>query len=379
MTDNELHLRMIIHQALYDIEKSLNAKVTSMEKIKTVYGFNTTSFHIKVSLANGNTTSYFLKFGNTERIRQELAGISFVEKFIPTPKVVLTSKEESFRFGWTLSEYISGKLMAENFLEIENRNDLKLFCELEKEKELLLRNLHDKIKTILSYKSYIGSRVNQLFYGRLFGERYQLFFARDHNNLSSYFNHRLIVNGKKFQFTIGETLKMIQEKYTPQADREVMAIMGHGDAHHGNIILNSKIWFIDNEYADFMPPFMELAKPYYNDFIGRLFFHHPKILNQYFQIDHFEEKNNQLVFKISYPQKMINSLAITQVKLQMRNKFVNNKTDDFLSLNDYLVLCHTLTRDPNAYPTESRLLFLVFIVILAQFDPFDPESIYKFF
>ena len=172
---------------------------------------------------------------------------------------------------------------------------------------------------------------------------------------------------------------MIQEKYTPQADREVMAIMGHGDAHHGNIILNSKIWFIDNEYADFMPPFMELAKPYYNDFIGRLFFHHPKILNQYFQIDHFEEKNNQLVFKISYPQKMINSLAITQVKLQMRNKFVNNKTDDFLSLNDYLVLCHTLTRDPNAYPTESRLLFLVFIVILAQFDPFDPESIYKFF
>jgi hypothetical protein len=62
-----------------------------------------------------------------------------------------------------------------------------------------------------------------------------------------------------------------------------------------------------------------------------------------------------------------------------RKKFVNKKTKDFLSLNDYLVLCHALTKDPNAYPFKTRLLFLIFTVILAQFDPLDPESIYDFF
>ena len=154
--------------------------------------------------------------------------------------------------------------------------------------------------------------------------------------------------------------------------------MGQGDAHHGNIIVDKKIWFIDNEYADFMLPFMELAKPYYNDFIGTLFFHHHKTLNQYFQIKKFKDTGNKLIFRIRCPQKIDNFLKVTQIKLQERKRLVNKKTEDFLSLNDYLVLCHTLTKNPNNYSTKTKLLFLIFTVILAKFDLFNPGSIYDF-
>jgi len=376
--NNRLSLRPVLKHSLAEIEKSLNVKVIHLERITKIYGSGANSFLIKTISTKNKIVFYFLKFNKEEYIERELAGARFIKKLLPTPKIILIPKKKLFVLRWILFEYVPGKLMAEEFLQIKDRKDLELFCELEKQKEKLLNNFYSKSKIKISYDDYIKSRTNRLFYDRLLGERYKLFFKKNADNISLYFNRQLIVNNIKFPHTVDQIFESIRKKYSLRNNKKIITIMGQGDAHHGNIIVNQKIWFIDNEYADFIPPFMELAKPYYNDFIGTLFFHHHKILNQHFQINHFEDTGTRLVFKIKYPQKITNFLKITQIKLRERKKIINNKTEDFLSLNDYLVLCHALTKDPNTYPIKTQLLFLVFTAILAQFDPFNPESIYNF-
>ena len=378
ITNHKLLLQAALKHSLIEIEKSLNVKIVGLEKILKIYGSNADCFLIKTISIKNKIVTYCLKFSKNQYIKRELEGTQFIEKFLPTSKIILISKKKLFLPKWILFEYVQGKLMAERFLEIKNKKDLELFCQLEKQKEKLLNNLYSRSKIKISYNNYIKSRANRLFYDRLFGKRYKFFFTKNPNNISSYFNRQLIVNNIRFSYTINQIFGSIKKKYSSQNNKEVIAIMGQGDAHHGNIIVNRRIWFIDNEYADFIPPFMELSKPYYNDFIGILFFHHHKILNQYFQIKHFKDTGTQLVFEIKCPQKITNFLKITRIKLQEREKLINDRTEDFLSLNDYLVLCHTLTKDPNTYPFKTQLLFLVFTAILARFDPLRPESIYDF-
>lgn len=358
-----------------EIEKSLSVKVVRVEKVTKIYGSKTNSFLIKTVSVKNKNVIYFLKFSKKENIKEEIKSNQFLKKFLSIPKIILISKT----FKWMLFEYVSGKLMAEKFLQIKNEKDLKLFCKIERQKEKLLKVLHSVSKIKINYDSYIKSHTNRLFYDRLFGKRYKLFFAKSSNNISLYFDRQFIINNKELPYTVNQILESIRKKYFPHNNRKVTAIIGQGDAHHGNIIIDKKIWFIDNEYADFIPPFMELAKPYYNDFIGTLFFHHHNTLNQYFQIKHFKDTSAKLVFRIKCPKKINNFLKVTHIKLQERKKLVNKKTKDFLSLNDYLVLCHTLTKNPNNYPLKTRLLFLIFTAILAKFDPFNPDSMYDSF
>jgi hypothetical protein len=159
----------------------------------------------------------------------------------------------------------------------------------------------------------------------------------------------------------------------------IPVIMGQGDTHHGNIIVDDDIWFIDNEYADFSSPFMELAKAYYNDFIGILFFHHHDTLNNYFRMQSVVDNGTEIILEIDCPQKITDFIKITEIKLRERSLLVNKNAVDILSLNDYLILCHTLTKNPNSYPQNIQFLFMAFIVVLSQFDPLKPTSIYDYF
>ncbi len=372
--NNILFSQIVLKYSLAEIEKSLSVKIVRIERIRKIYGSKANSFLIKTVSAKDKNVVYFLKFSKEKDIKKEIEGNQFLKRFLPIPKIILISKA----FKWILFEYISGNLMAEKFSKIKNKEDLRLFCKIERQKEKLLNILHSKSKIKINYDNYIKSRANRLFYHRLFGERHELFFAKNFNNISSYFDRQFIINNKEFPYTVNQIFESIRKKYFSHSNRKVTAIMGQGDAHHGNIIVNKKTWFIDNEYADFMPPLMELAKPYYNDFIGTLFFHHHKTLNQYFQIKHFKDTGTKLIFRIKCPKKINNFLKVTQIKLQERKKLVHKKTEDFLSLNDYLVLCHTLTKNPNKYPLKTKLLFLIFTIILAKFDPFNPDSIYDF-
>ncbi|PIR89987.1 hypothetical protein COS93_01320 [bacterium (Candidatus Gribaldobacteria) CG07_land_8_20_14_0_80_33_18] len=240
-TNNRLLLRSALKHSLVEIEKSLNVKVVGLERIIKIYGSNTNSFLVKTISTKNEIVSYFLKFNEKKHIERELEVTRFIEKFLLTPKIILISKKKLFALRWVLFEYVPGNLMTEKFLQIKNRKDLELFCKIEKQKEKLLSNLYYKSKIKINYNSYIKSRTNQLFYNRLFGERYELFFVKNPNNISLYFDRQIVVNNIKFPYTVNQIFKSIRKKYSLQNNKKIIATMGQGDAHHGNIIINKKI------------------------------------------------------------------------------------------------------------------------------------------
>lgn len=366
-------------RTLAEIEASLNAKIVEVERITKIYGSDAESFLLESSSSKKKTTTHFLKLEDENRIRREIAGTRFVENVLPVPKIIAASREKSSSTGWILFERVRGKLMAEKYLNVKTENDFGLFCELERQKENLLKSLYSQPATTISRSDYFALPANRLFRERLCGERYKDFFTGKENNVSRYFDRHISINGHRFPLTVNEIFESIKGKYSKGRAKTIAAPMGHGDAHHGNIIAGRDVKFIDNEYAGFIPPFMELAKPYYNDFIGILFFHHHPTLDEYFQIKDMEDTDATFFLQIAARQKITRPIKITQIKLSSRKKWVNAATDDFLSLNDYLIFSHALTKNPNAYPPNTQLLFLAFIEILAQFDPLDPESIYRFF
>lgn len=374
-----LTLHTAIKHSFSEIENNLGTKIIGIERATKTYGSNVNSFFIKTLSDSGIQKNYFLKFGRENNIDNELKGCDFIKGIIDTPKIVLFSKKKFFGYEWILYEYIHGHLMSEVFLMTEDNKKLTDFFELEKQKELLLNKLHSKDTNMMNYADYIKCKSNELFRDRFLGKRYKEFYKNKTNNVSSLFDRTLFVNEKLLNLTANQVFNNIRKKYKAEHHNKIKSIMGHGDAHHGNIIINNGIWFIDNEYAGYITPFMELAKPYYNDFLGTLFFHHNEILNKYFNITDYKDNGKKIHLKIEIPEHINKYIETTQIKLSERKTTINEKTEDFLSLNDYLVLCHVLTKDPNNYSQPTQKLFLVFIILLSLFDPYNPESIYSYF
>lgn len=377
---SSMSLDYALKNSVKEITESLNSEIVGIERVMKIYGSNANSFILKTLNTENRLKIYFLKFSREGHIEDEVLGDNLVYKYLPTPPLILTSKRKRFGFEWALFEYVDGELMSKKFKDSELRNKNNEFLILEKEKENLLKKMHC-LKKQITFKEYLISKTNLLFYNRINGVRYKSFYQNNPSNLSSYFNKNITINNHTFTQTIDETFEQIRNKYTGHKDSNtsLTAILGHGDAHHGNIIVNDKIQFIDNEYAGYIPPFMEFAKPYYNDFIGTLFFHYNDLLLKYFHIDSVKNEPTSLEVKVSIPLKMNLRILVTETKVTARKATANRTSKDFLSLNEYLVMCHTLNRDPNNYDKDTQIMFLIFTLILANFDPFEPSSIYKFF
>ncbi len=373
--------RNVFRNSASEINKYLGSEIVDIESLSNVYGSSSNNFIINTRDASDKLKKYILKFSLPEHVENEIKGDRLIRNYLPTPALVLSSKKKVSNFGWTLYDYLDGKLMIEKFIDAESQSKHEEMLELEQNKEELLKNLHKFHKNDFDFSNYFQCRANLLFYDRLMGKRFKNFYQATPDNLSSCFSKKIYLNGKPFPLTVKEVFDQILNKYIvgKERNKNLLAILGHGDAHYGNIIVNKKIWFIDNEYAGYMTPFMELAKPYYNDFIGNLFFHYNSLLNEYFQVKSFDDKKDSIQIKINTGKEMKLRSLITEIKISSRRLTVNKKTRDYLSLNDYLILCHTLTKNPNKYERKAQIMFLVFILILANFDPFDPNSIYKFF
>ena len=364
---------------LKNISVNLNVRVIGVERLTGAYNSTKNIFKIKTISKKGIRRLYFLKFNRDKDVGGEIGGIKFIGDVVNTPKVILFSKIGlNEKDKWILFEYIDGILMSNKFCVVNKRKELNSFLKLEIIKERKLSRLHSLCLKKINYNQYLKARTNKLFYKRFIGKRFHDFYC-SHDNVSSLFDRKFYINGRRMSATINQLIADLKNKYKNNELERVPVIMGHGDAHHGNILVNDDIWFIDNEYAGYVTPFMEVAKPYYNDFIGSLFFHNQKELKKCFKLTKFLDDGENIFINVKMSKIIVKYVAITNVKLSERKYLVNKETKDFLSLNDYLLLCHLLTKNPNFYSSYTQKLFLIFCLLLASFDPFKPESIYKYF
>jgi hypothetical protein len=382
-SNRRLDLVSALKLVVSEIETKLGVEVCGFERVLKIWGANSNSFYLNVIGKNNKKDRYFLKFfDQSQTVRDEVKMSEELVKFLPTPEIVLYSTPRFLIPPWVLYKFTLGKLMSEMLLEAETgKYELRNFLRFEEEKEERLKNLYENKQGVIRGNSYFGIPANRLFYSRINGKRMEEFYSND--SISKYFNKNIKLNGRKFRRSIGEVFDDIRRKYEMVKDTEFKVVFGHGDAHHGNLLVarGEKVSFIDNEYGGWLTVPMECSKPYYNDLFLKYFYPFDQASANYFNLDRVEEEGNQLDLKMSLVKKTDERVEVAKVKLRNREKLLRDRSfNDVVDFKDYLFMCHTLARNPNNMKCEvAKYLFLVTCLILEEFDPLDPESFYSYF
>lgn len=208
--------------------------------------------------------------------------------------------------------------------------------------------------------------IHQLFWHRLNGERFQHFYANKMLPLPTSsklptlsFEEvqacRWIINGIEQAHTLGELIELGQRVLDPT--RETATIIGHGDAHFGNIFLEertsttARYLYFDPAFAGRHAPLLDIVKPlYHNIFAMWMYFPHEIARDLQLSLQH---TNNHLIVKHNYRLTPIRR-AILQVKQETLLKPLlawlreqHALPDDWqMIINLALMCCPLLTVDP---------------------------------
>ncbi len=339
-------------------------------RIRNNYGTNKNVFKLKINYQKNN---YFIKISD-QQINGERKKIS---NYLNIPKLYY---QKSIPLGIIeIFEYIEGSLFTDILLKKENKKEKHFgILELEDKKNQYLLSMYLKTMERTPYANILHSKGNNLFYKRLKGDRFKEYY--ENSKFENLFDKTLIINGLRYP-SVNEILNDIEKKYELiNKNLHIRTIYGHGDIHHQNILIEketSKLFFIDNEYNSQIPINMEIAKPYYIDLLGNYFFFFNDVLSQMISVKKYEinKKNINIKLKINFIPKL--RLAITKNKIKIFKKLLDTCNDP-ISVNNYLVMCHILSRNPNDYDKDIIPIFLAYVPILNSFNISKPEELFIF-
>jgi hypothetical protein len=124
--------------------------------------------------------------------------------------------------------------------------------------------------------------VHQLFYHRLAGARFRQFYPRDGQislpggtfDMSDIGAARWTVNGQQYPANLDELISSSLRLLRP--GRPGSSVIGHGDAHNGNVFLHiadRSLVYFDPAFAGRHDPLLDLAKPlFHNTFAMWMYF-----------------------------------------------------------------------------------------------------------
>ena len=135
-------------------------------------------------------------------------------------------------------------------------------------------------------EQHVQAPIHQLFWHRLTGGRLASFYARKpfpfpgNTSESLAFEdiatRRWIINGVEQRHTLGELIE--RAKSTLHPNRAAMTIIGHGDAHFGNVFLEQqgkeqRYLYFDPAFAGRHSPLLDMVKPlFHNIFATWMYF-----------------------------------------------------------------------------------------------------------
>ncbi len=357
-----------IANALYNVSgKHYLSSDLSIEHIDNRYGINKEVYKVFT-----NDMTYFIKISDKKRniLTNQL------NNYLCIPQNY--SSQSSQKRNLIIDEYVDGKLFTDIVLQAEKTIEMEDVLKLEKKKNEALLKMYSGTKSIKRYFDVINSEANCLYFESLLGNRYIEYY--DNKRFKDLFSKKLIINGNTYD-SVNEIIFGLKEKYlTIKQDYKIRTILGHGDAHHQNILVEnktSKIYFIDNEYNSFIPINMELAKPYYIDILGNFFFFFNSELLKYIEVILFSISDEKI--RIDTKTKKLPKLRIkiAQNKINTFKELIRDCNDP-ISLNEYLIMCHMLSRNPSKYSEKVLPIFLAYIPILNSFNSLKPEELFKF-
>lgn len=218
--------------------------------------------------------------------------------------------------------------------EIENGRG-ELFPQLyaaqdEADKELFL--IYLKSLHIQAAHDAEKAPIHQLFYHRLTGGRLERFYGRSDKDtdrliqlpgrnypIQSILHKQWLINGQKYSQSLASIIRRAVIALNPF--QEGVSIIGHGDAHNGNVFFlqNEKkdsLLYFDPAFAGRHHPFLDLAKPLFHN-VFAMWMYYPESISNRISIK-LEAHDSILVVEHNY------------VLSEVRRMFLQSKIDNVL-------------------------------------------------
>jgi hypothetical protein len=261
-------------------------------------------------------------------------------------------------------------LTIEAFLRVERQEDRRLL-------DIYLRTLE-----FLPAQANGTAPVHQLFWHRLQGERMRTFYARRPITLpvgtfdiAALLRLKWVINGRAYSETLGAMFERAADLLVPS--RPAWSVIGHGDAHNGNIFFEPSpdvagytYRYFDPAFAGRHSPLLDLAKPlFHNVFAAWMYF--PQEVAQTLKLE-ARLINNTLYVEHDYVPSPVR-LGILQARVELvlgplvRELAARHAlADDWQAfLKSALLCCPLLTinlADPERVPAPVALLGLAYTV-----------------
>jgi hypothetical protein len=229
----------------------------------------------------------------------------------------------------------------------------------------------------LTAQEHQKAPIHQLFYHRLVGGRFAEFYRGKAFSLplktlayDDLAQLRWQINGITFQDSLNCLVERASQVLDPSL-ADVPAIIGHGDAHNGNVFCDrEQLVYFDPAFAGRHSPLLDLAKPLFHN-VFAIWMYFPQAIAQSLQINYQIESDRIVVEHDFQPSalrlgilrsKLNNVLKPLLVELKQRN-WLDEHWQSYLKLA--LFCCPFLTMnlgDRHRFPPEIGLLGLAIAV-----------------
>ncbi|MDE5083759.1 MAG: hypothetical protein O4808_13565 [Trichodesmium sp. St17_bin3_1_1] len=265
--------------------------------------------------------------------------------------------------------------------EVENnqRQDSDKIVSIQEKADQELWNIYQKTLETIDQKKNEKAPIHQLFYHRLTGGRFTTFYQGKNLklpqgiiNFDDLAKFKWNINGVEFKHTLNELIQLAIDYLNP-SKQDIPSIIGHGDAHNGNIFIDkdkSKLIYFDPAFAGRHSPFLDLAKPLFHN-VFAIWMYFPQEVANKLNIKYKIKDNSILIEHDFIPSQVRISLLRSKIQkvlkpllkeLQSRNCFDENWLDFFKMA---LFCCPFLTMnlsDTNKFPPAITLLGLAMSV-----------------
>jgi hypothetical protein len=179
-------------------------------------------------------------------------------------------------------EYFDAPSLFDVLREIETgvRFDSERIVVIQEQADRDLANIYRQTLAPLSAEQHADAPIHQLFYHRLVGGRYASFYEGQAVALpgqsvsfAELSQWRWRINGVDYADSIQQLVQRAIEMLNPLA-REVWSVVGHGDAHNGNVFLSAdQLIYFDPAFAGRHSFLLDLTKPlFHNVFATWMYF-----------------------------------------------------------------------------------------------------------
>jgi hypothetical protein len=136
-----------------------------------------------------------------------------------------------------------------------------------------LMEIYEATLRPLTASEHAQAPIHQLFWHRLAGERLKSFYAGkafvlpsgERIRFEDLLRYRWVINEQAYAKTLGDVIET--GKRVLQPERALWGVVGHGDAHFGNVFLEEgkRYLYFDPAFAGVHSPLLDIVKPLYHN------------------------------------------------------------------------------------------------------------------